>query len=279
MKPELSIIIPCYNQAPFIAETLDSVLAQTFTNWECIVMDDGSSDNSGEIIKEYCKKDSRIKYHHQENGGVSRARNNAIRHASGEFLLPLDGDDIIGPTYAEEALDYFREHPETKLVYCLARRFGDMNGPWVLPRYKFEWLVLENMIFCSSVFRKADFDKTGGYNENMVRGLEDWDFYLSLLGPQDIVYRIPKVLFFYRTRPNSRTSDADAAEKELTWQIMMNHPDLYKDYILYFRRLHRERAANLTCEEEKKIGRFLAKPLRKFRERKLLRLYRLPKHK
>lgn len=279
MNPELSIIIPCYNQAPFIAETLDSVLAQTLANWECIVMDDGSSDGSGEIIREYCRKDSRIKYYRQENGGVSRARNNAIRHASGEFLLPLDGDDIIGPTYAEEALDYFRKHPETKLVYCLAHRFGEMNGPWVLPQYKFEWLVLENMIFCSAVFRKADFDKTEGYNENMVSGLEDWDFYLSLLSPQDIVYRIPKVLFFYRTRQNSRTSDADATEKELTWQIMMNHPDLYKDYILQFRRLHRERAANLTFEEEKKIGRFFTKQLRKSRERKLLRLYRLPKQK
>ncbi len=274
MNPRISIIVPCYNQASYIGHTLDSVLAQTYPHWECIVMDDGSADNTREVVQAYCQKDARIRYYRQENAGVSRARNNAVKQAAGEFLLPLDGDDLIGPTYVEEALRYFQERPGTKLVYCLARRFGDVNEPWLLPEYRYEWLVIENMIFCSAVFRKADFEKAGGYNENMATGLEDWDFYLNLLGPQDKVYRIPKVLFFYRTRTNTRTQDATLAEKELTWQIMQNHPDLYKEYLLRFRRMHRNRAACLTYEAEKKLGHILTKPLRMYRQWKLLRMYR-----
>ena len=274
MNPRISIIVPCYNQASYIGHTLDSVLAQTCPDWECIVMDDGSADNTREVVQAYCQKDARIHYFRQENGGVSRARNNAVKQAAGEFLLPLDGDDLIGSTYVKEALQYFQEHPETKLVYCLARRFGDVDEPWLLPEYRYEWLVIENMIFCSAVFRKADFEKAGGYNENMATGLEDWDFYLNLLGPQDKVHRIEKVLFFYRTRLGTRTQDATLTEKELTWQIMQNHPELYKEYLLHFRRLHRNRTACLTYEAERKLGHILTKPLRMYRQWALLRKYR-----
>lgn len=275
MNPRISIIVPCYNQASYIGHTLDSVLAQTCPDWECIVMDDGSADNTREVVQAYCQKDARIHYFRQENEGVSRARNNAVKQAAGEFLLPLDGDDLIGSTYVKEALQYFQEHPETKLVYCLARRFGDVDEPWLLPEYRYEWLVIENMIFCSAVFRKADFEKAGGYNENMATGLEDWDFYLNLLGPQDKVHRIEKVLFFYRTRLGTRTQDATLTEKELTWQIMQNHPELYKEYLLHFRRLHRNRTACLTYEAERKLGHILTKPLRMYRQWKLLRKYRV----
>lgn len=93
--PYFSIIIPVYNVAPYLRECLDSVLKQTFTDWEAICVDDGSTDESGAILDEYAEKDSRFKVIHQQNAGVSAARNIALDNASGHWFLFLDGDDIF----------------------------------------------------------------------------------------------------------------------------------------------------------------------------------------
>lgn len=274
MKPIVSIIVPCYNQAPYIAETLNSVLASNFEAWECIIMDDGSTDRSEEIIRPFCEKDKRIRYYRQENSGVSRARNHAVEYASGEFLLPLDGDDRIAPSYIRLAVEYMREHPDTRLVYCLAEHFDQLNGPWLLPEYRYEWLVVENMIFNTSLFRKADFERVGGYNENMKTGFEDWDFFLKLIGPEDKVHRIDKVLFYYRFRRGTRTDNATETEKELQWQILMNHPEIYKEWILRYRRKHRDHAANFACDQADKWGYKLTRWLHHLRKKCLLAKYR-----
>ena len=97
MKPFFSIIIPVYNVAPYLRECLDSVLAQTFTNWEAICVDDGSTDGSGVILDEYAHKDNRFKVLHRANGGVSVARNAALKVVVGEWITFLDGDDKIDP--------------------------------------------------------------------------------------------------------------------------------------------------------------------------------------
>ena len=95
MKPYFSIIIPVYNVAPYLRECLDSVLAQTFTDWEAICVDDGSTDGSGAILDEYVAKDSRFRVVHQRNAGVSAARNVALEVAKGEWVTFLDADDKI----------------------------------------------------------------------------------------------------------------------------------------------------------------------------------------
>ena len=95
MKPFFSIIIPVYNVAPYLRECLDSVLAQTFTDWECLCVDDGSTDNSGAILDEYAQKDPRFRVFHKPNGGVSSARNLALDNAKGEWILFLDSDDCL----------------------------------------------------------------------------------------------------------------------------------------------------------------------------------------
>lgn len=93
--PKVSIIVPVYKTEAYIAECLDSVLAQTYQDFEVICVDDGSPDNSVEIIKEYSKNDPRISYVRQENAGLSAARNTGIRNAKGEYILPLDSDDML----------------------------------------------------------------------------------------------------------------------------------------------------------------------------------------
>lgn len=228
---KVSIIVPCYNQATYLAETLDSVFAQTYQQWECIIVNDESHDNTEEIANGYVAKDSRFKYLWERNGGPSQARNFGISNSDGEFVLPLDADDLIASTYVEKAVDYFSRCPETKLVYCKADTFGEKVGYWDLEEYEYERFIWENCIFCSALFRRADFEQAGGYNVNMVHGLEDWDFWLSLLKKGDVVYRIDEVLFHYRIKETSRTTKllGNHLYESLT-QICKNHPDIYLPY-------------------------------------------------
>ena len=102
MKPFFSIIIPVYNVAPYLRECLDSVLAQTFTDWECLCVDDGSADESGSILDEYAQRDSRFLVFPKKNGGVSAARNLALDNAKGEWICFLDGDDVWDVTFLSE---------------------------------------------------------------------------------------------------------------------------------------------------------------------------------
>ena len=95
MTPVVSIIVPAYNYAKYIGECLDSVISQTFKDWECIIIDNCSTDNTSEIVKVYAANDSRIKYHYTDQKGVSLARNLAVKMSSGTYILPLDADDKI----------------------------------------------------------------------------------------------------------------------------------------------------------------------------------------
>ena len=230
MAGNVSIIVPCYNQAEYLGETLNSVINQSYPNWECIIVNDGSSDNSEQIALEYCKKDNRFKYLFQSNQGPSTARNNGIAQTSGEFILPLDGDDIIGETYIEKCVKHFQSYPQTKLVYCKAQLFGVEQGEWELPDYNYESFIWSNSIFCSAMFRRSDFNNTSGYNPNMRYGFEDWDFWLNLIHEHDIVYRIPEILFSYRKRNGSRDSITHKHLAEMQRQIVLNHPLIYEKY-------------------------------------------------
>lgn len=237
---KVSIIIPCFNHAEFLAETLNSVLSQTYKNWECIVVNDGSTDNTEEIVSNYCRKDERIKYVSQRNMGVSAARNRGIQESDGYFILPLDGDDIIDSTYIEKAACYFEENPQTTLVYCKADFFGAENGPWNLPEYDYESFIWSNCIFSSAIYKRTDYNSTHGYNTNMVKGLEDWDFLLSLLNKNSLVYRIDEILFHYRIKTQSRTINANKNFDFLLRQIVLNHQDIYSPYTCDIIQMHNE---------------------------------------
>lgn len=223
----VSIIVPAYNSDKFISETLDSVIAQTYPHWECIVIDDGSTDNTKEIVAEYCKKDPRISYRYQENAGPSVARNHGIAHTTGEYILPLDSDDIIADTYLEKAVNRFISHPETTLVYCKIEMFGATNGPYLTPKYKYENLLYaNNTITNCSFYKRVDYNKTSGYNPNMRGDMEDWDFWLSLLNSNSIVHCINEPLLFYRQHYQSRSHTS--SEKGLHYmKIINNHPEIY----------------------------------------------------
>ena len=233
--PKVSVIVPAYNTEKFVAQTLDSVLRQTFSDWECIVLDDGSKDNTSVIVKQYCQQDSRIKYFYQPNGGLASARNAAILHSSGEFLLPVDSDDIIDQHFLEKAIERFNQYPKTTLVYGEVQKFGAEEGIFELPEYSYTDLLFKyNMIVATAMYRRSEFDRIGGYRLNLRSGLEDWDFWIAMLSPESVVYKIPEVMLYYRIRENSLISQARKNTQELRNNIYWNNAQKYDRYLPNF---------------------------------------------
>ncbi len=229
---KVSIIMPCYNQGQYIEDAINSVRSQTHQNWECIIVDDGSIDGSYEITKKIIGNDNRFILLKQENSGVCIARNIAAEKASGEFLLPLDADDKLAPTYIEKALSVFNTNQDCKLVYSDLKFFGLRNEIWLLPEYNYDSLLWKNQIVVTALFRKSDFLQVGGYNPNMKDGCEDWDFYLSFLKPNDVVIKIPEILFFYRQKKAlSRNMKACNNINMVRNQIVINHIDRYLPFL------------------------------------------------
>ena len=133
MSPFFSIIIPVYNVAPYLRECLDSVLAQTFTDWEAICVDDGSTDGSGAILDEYAVKDNRFRVIHQSNAGVSSARNKALDEAQGEWICFLDSDDKVECHWLEDIADGAKRHPEVDWIRTSYRDWLEGKVPQPLP--------------------------------------------------------------------------------------------------------------------------------------------------
>ncbi len=264
----ISVVIPAYNQAAYLPETLESVLCQTEQDWECIIVNDGSTDHTEEVSLQYVEKDSRFKYFRKENGGLSDARNYGILKSSGRYILPLDSDDLIAPAYLKEAVVILENNPSVKVVYCNAELFGEKTGLWELPSYSFDWLLHSNMIFCTSMFRKSDYLQTKGYSLEMKGGFEDWDFWLSLLETGGEVHKIQETYFFYRIRTNSMVRSMDpVVERRLKLTIYKNHIDTYTKYWGTPWELYRykEQFAGLTEGKEYKLLKALYAPVKSIR--------------
>ncbi len=275
-SPTVSVVVPCYNHAEYLNESVASVVAQTFQNWECIIVDDGSTDDTESVARQLSQEDTRIKYLHKTNGGLADARNKGIEAAKGEFILPLDADDKISSTYMEAALQVLMETPGVKLVYSKARYFGVLNREWELEPYSFEKLLCGNMIFCSSFFRKTDWAKAGGYDVNMKYGWEDWDFLIGLLKDGGGVVQLPEFHFFYRIRNASMVRSMDEWKRRQLFQVLsQKHLDVYARYhciaqIMWeHSRLKKE---NLALKN--KLNSLQQQPLRRLMQlvRKILRI-------
>lgn len=264
----VSIIIPCYNKAEYLRDTLDSVLNQDFSEWECIIVNDGSEDETDSIAEMYCTKDTRFKYIFQNNEGVSAARNNGIRMSSGKYILPLDADDLVSNNFLREAVTYMENNQCCKLVYPLVEYFGEKDGLYELPEYSFEKELWVNLLVCSSLYKRLDYDKTTGYNTNMKSGYEDWDFWLSLLTEDDEVKRLDSIRLYYRQLKQSRNREAGKNEKELNRQIVHNHRSLYEPYLDSIislheeNRMYKEHINQIEKSMSYKLGETLAKPYR-----------------
>ena len=223
----VSVIIPCYNHGEFLDETVDSVLAQSFTDFEIIVVDDGSTDpETVRLLKGYQRPKTTVL--HTANGGVSAARNTGIERARGGYILPLDADDRIAPTYMEKGVAILDARPDVGVVYCDEEMFGEREGKWDLPEYDPVAELFDNLIHPASFFRKTDWEKVGGYSNRFVYGWEDWDFWVSMCALNKKVSKIPEILYYYRVRSVSRDHSMRLYHKiAMMMLIILRHKRLY----------------------------------------------------
>lgn len=193
----VSVIIPAYNYAKFLPDALNSLLSQSFKDWECIIINNGSHDNTEEVAKSYLQKDSRFKYFSIENKGVSHSRNFALKQANGDFIQFLDADDLIESEKFSKQIDFLNQHREVDLVYGDAKYFTtenmnlrkfsmhDDDKSW-MPLISGKDKQLSDALLKRNIFpinapllRKSLIEKFGGFDESLT-GLEDWDLWLRL---------------------------------------------------------------------------------------------------
>lgn len=252
---KVSIIIPCYNQGKYISESINSALQQTYKDIEIICVNDGSADNSAEIMKSFADKyENVVFYNNKTNKGVIYSRNMAIQQSSGEYILPLDSDDIIEPTYVEKAVKILDEHPNIGIVYCRARVIGKKTEEWNLPKFDKSNILYENCIFCSALFRKSDFLKVGMYKEYMQYGLEDFELWLSFIEKGFNVYQIDEILFNYRKYDEQTRTNLSNVEENYknSWKnVIKNHLDLYLEDEQFLKRLIYSNAIKLKKKYKK----------------------------
>ena len=192
--PLVSIIMPCYNYGRFIGDSLDGLLAQEFRDWECILVDDGSTDDTADVCRAYIKRDPRFFYIYQQNAGVCAARNRALGAVRGSFIQFLDSDDTIAPEKLRLQYDYLLRHPDAELVYGDALYFSESVrqlranrsdhpqrsrhlrktacGYDLLPM-----LCRENIMEISApLFRRSLMERVGVF-DTAFRSFEDWHYW------------------------------------------------------------------------------------------------------
>jgi glycosyltransferase involved in cell wall biosynthesis len=191
--PVVTVIIPTYNYAHFLGQAIESVQAQTFQDWECIVVDDGSVDNTSEVVARHAQADKRIRYVHQANRGLAAARNTGLELATGEFIQFLDSDDLIETKKIEKQLQFLEQHPEIDIVYGNTRYFRTAHpderlySAWGeekswMPEIAegadaLKALVQRVIVVHAPLLRRSVVAEVGLFDESM-KACEDWHFWI-----------------------------------------------------------------------------------------------------
>jgi glycosyltransferase involved in cell wall biosynthesis len=230
--PKVSIIITCYNLGIYLEEALKSALAQTFADYEVLLVDDGSTDQMTIELLNQLPSDPRLRVLRIPNQGVARARNHGIELSSGQYILPLDADDRILPDYLERAARILDKHPKVGFVGCHYRTFGEREAEYTPRAYQLPDILVENTIPICSLFRRECWQQAGGYCPDL-NGMEDWDLWLSILGLGYVSAIVPKILFEYRIRQHSNIAQIRAPEvyQQRLQLFYQRHKQLYDDNV------------------------------------------------
>jgi glycosyltransferase involved in cell wall biosynthesis len=237
--PQISIIIPTYNSEKTIKETIASVQQQSFTDWELIIIDDGSQDNTVDVIQTIVEP--RMKLFVYENGGVGMARNRGIARATGEFIAFLDADDLWTTDKLELQIKALKQNPQAKVAYSWTKII-DENGKFLFTdatlsyqRNVYQYLLLTNFLSSGSniLIRRDALKVVTGFNPNLPYAA-DWDFYLRLARNFNFVV-VPKYQILYRQSGNSMSSKIEELKQE-SLQILEQAFQAAPEDLLYLRR-------------------------------------------
>jgi len=194
--PLVSIITPIYNYGLMFEKTLQSIFESTYKNLEIIIINDGSSDDYVKTKLSHLESHPNITVIHQENMGPSEARNNGIRKSIGQFILPLDSDDMIYPDYIQSCVSILKNNKKISPVYCDTHHVGQIQGVEQRPEWSLDRLKQGPFIVNCSMFHRESFDICNGYDTNLF-GWEDYDLWVRMALSGFSGKRIPKPLFIY----------------------------------------------------------------------------------
>jgi glycosyltransferase involved in cell wall biosynthesis len=227
---KVSVVIPCYNSAPFILETLRSALAQTLREFEIVVVDDGSVDDTAKIVERAMVDNPHVSMRlvRQGNGGTAAARNRGVTEARGRYILPLDADDLIAPTMLEECSLPLDADPTLGLVYTDREDFGDIRQVRFAGKYELRHLKYFNQIPYCSLYRKSVWQAIGGYRVN-VSGFDDWDFWVAAATRGIRGRHLAKPLLKHRRHDGSLMWRMLGEYERLHARIMLNNWEAYSD--------------------------------------------------
>jgi len=263
MDYKVSVIITCYNQAHCITNTLESVVAQTYTNWECIIVDDGSEDDSAEVIKEFIKDDTRFTYLFQDNQGVARARNKGFALATGCFISFMDGDDTFLPDKLKEQIQVFKDNPEIAVCICDHQFYLEKEG--VYKYYEFEKLTIKPLeqilykwhnglafpphavLYKRELWTLNEFPFPEDYNHRC----EDWVFNVLVALKDENYYMLDKVLCNYHVGAANFTNNTKSLTTAAIKAALYLKSKLPKQYQEDFIDTTIDNSLNMYLESEK----------------------------
>jgi len=233
-EPKVSVIIPCYNLGEYLDEAVDSVLEQTFQDFEIIIVNDGSTDRlTNELLQNYSRPRTRVV--RTENRGPGAARNAGIRIANGSYLCALDADDKLHPAYLEKAVKVLDAAESITFVSCWLQAFGDEDWIWKQERCDLPTLLGECTVATPALVRKEFVLAVGGYDEDPAQwGNEDWLLWISLVEKGYRGTILPEVLFYYRKRSGSLSEfwmQGEAHLKKLR-AVISSHGESYRNYLI-----------------------------------------------
>lgn len=245
-QPLASVIMPAYNAERFLREAVDSALAQTWPHLEVVLVDDGSTDGTLELAKEFARRDPRVRVFTQENAGVGAARNRGITEARGEYIAPLDADDVWFPEKLARQIGALESKGERwGMAYCWSKSIneaGEVTEPlshWPVEGDIFEALVYRNVIGNASVplFRASVLRETGLYRtraeQGGAQGCEDWDLTIRVAA-KALAAEVPEYLVGYRQIPGTMSSNFSRMAASYEYSVSdlrKNHPGLPKSLL------------------------------------------------
>ncbi|MEG4074105.1 FkbM family methyltransferase [Microcoleus sp. Pol14C2] len=231
----VSVIIPCYNHATLLREAVESVVSQTYSNWECIIVNDGSTDDTSNfgkyLIKLYPQKSLRLI--DKPNTGPADSRNLGVDQSSGKFILFLDADDKLHPKFLEECVEILLAKPNVGFVYTDVQHFGANCDLVVHGDFDANRFLRDNQAPATSLFRREIYEQVGGLKKVMKLGCEDWEFWVSAYEKGWLGDRLPKPYLYYRQHGDgsSRTQKmaGDRPKLDLMRATLIHlHSQLYK---------------------------------------------------
>jgi len=234
--PKVSVVITCFNYGRYLADAVDSVMRQSLQDFEIVIVDDGSTDDTrsvaGGLITKH--KGASISLISQENKGFSGARNAGIKAAAGEYIMPLDADDMLAPEYLEHVAGLLDSDPGLSFAYTDGELFGEKAHELacvpVAREYDFARLLRTNIISFSGMFRKSAWEETGGYKSGVLDGYYDWEFWITLGESGRRGGYVDRPLYLCRKHGGSRMDSLAGQYNRIYNQIRMLHPKVYAPF-------------------------------------------------